>query len=92
MNPDNYKKMGFDHSIINVSISMKPSLKFFKIVKNIGEIIDYLEIIISDTGEAVVLLPLFPKENYFGIWIYSEQIINRQLQTYNELFKIAQKA
>ena len=47
---------------------------------------------ISDNGEAVVLLPLFPHETYFGIWIHSKQIIERQLVAYNELFKIAKKA
>jgi hypothetical protein len=92
MKPEHFQKLGFEHFSVDIPISMKPDLKFFKIVKQIGSLIDFLGVIISDNGEAVVLLPLFPHETYFGIWIHSKQIIERQLVAYNELFKIAKKA
>ncbi|NHK31303.1 MAG: TrmB family transcriptional regulator [Asgard group archaeon] len=92
MKPEQFQKLGFEHFLVDVPISMKPDLKFFKIIKQIGSLIDFLGVIISDNGEAVVLLPLFPHESYFGIWIHSKQIIERQLVAYNELFKIAKKA
>ncbi|NHJ41397.1 MAG: TrmB family transcriptional regulator [Asgard group archaeon] len=92
MKPKQFQKLGFEHFLIDIPISMKPDLKFFNIVKQIGSIIDFLGVIISDNGEAIVLLPLFPHETYFGIWIHSKQIIERQLIAYNELFKIAKKS
>ncbi|NHJ47381.1 MAG: TrmB family transcriptional regulator [Asgard group archaeon] len=92
MKPELYKDLGFDHYQVDVPISMKPNLRFFNIVKQIGNIIDFLGIMISDNGEVAILLPLFPHETYFGIWIHSKIIINRQLAAYNELFKIAKKA
>ena len=52
-------------------------------------IIDYLGIIISDENESVIILPLFPHETYFGIWISSETIVQKQLEAYDELTKIA---
>lgn len=92
MKTEQYQELGFEHFLVDIPISMKPNIKFFNIVKQIGSVIDFLGIIISDNGEAVVLLPLFPHETYFGIWIHSKQIIERQLVGYNELFKIAKKA
>ncbi|MBD3192006.1 MAG: hypothetical protein GF308_15270 [Candidatus Heimdallarchaeota archaeon] len=87
-----YKELGFDHFLIDLPIKLKSSLKLFSMIKKIVDILDYLGIIISDMGETVVILPLFPHETYFGIWICSQEIINRQLQAYNELQKIASKA
>ncbi len=92
MNPKLYGELGFDHFTVDVPISMKPNLKFVNIIRQIGSIIDYVGIIISDNGESAIILPLFPRETYFGIWIHSKQIINRQLVAYDELFKIAKKA
>jgi sugar-specific transcriptional regulator TrmB len=92
MDPEAFKKLGCDHYQVDVPIALKPNLKFFKIVKQLGAVIDFLGIMISDYGEAVVLLPLFPHETYFGIWIHSKTITDRQLVAYDELFKIAKKA
>ncbi|MHA1213182.1 MAG: TrmB family transcriptional regulator [Candidatus Heimdallarchaeota archaeon] len=91
MEPSDYHALGFDHYTIDLPVNLKPNLKFLNVLKKIGSAIDYLGIIISDTGEAVILLPLFPHEHYFGIWIHSKQIIERQLISYNELFKLAKK-
>ncbi len=91
MKPELYSELGFDHFTVDVPISMKPNLKFVNIIRQIGSIIDYVGIIISDNGESAIILPLFPRETYFGIWIHSKQIINRQLVAYDELFKIAKK-
>ncbi|MHA1743265.1 MAG: TrmB family transcriptional regulator [Candidatus Heimdallarchaeota archaeon] len=87
-----YKELGFEHYVIPLPFNLKPNPKFFKLAKKIGGIIDYLGIIISDSGESVVLLPLFPHETFFGIWVFSEQIIKQQLVAYNELFSLAEKA
>jgi len=86
-----FKDLGVDHFTVDVPIKLTPSLKFYSIMKKLGSIIDYLGIIISDSGESIVILPLFPHETYFGIWICSEQIIAQQLAAYNELFSIASK-
>lgn len=90
--PSFYKELGFNHFLIDSPIKPNSSFKFFSIVKKLVDILDYLGIIISDMGETVVILPLFPHETFFGIWICSQEIINRQLQAYNELQKIASKA
>lgn len=92
VNPSKYKELGFDHHLIELPLSTKPSLKIFNIVKKFVGIIDYIGIIISDAKEAVIILPLFPHETYFGIWICSDQIVVKQLQAYDELFKISKKA
>ncbi|MFW9923166.1 MAG: TrmB family transcriptional regulator [Candidatus Thorarchaeota archaeon] len=87
-NPKEYETLGFSHKLVDVPIQLSPNLKFFNIMKKLISVIDYLGIIISDNGEAVILLPLFPNETYFGIWISSSEIIQRQLVAYNELYKI----
>ena len=89
LKPDNYKKLGFEHHIIEIGSKVTPSLKFLNILKKLLGIIDYLGIIISDENESVIILPLFPHETYFGIWISSETIVQKQLEAYDELTKIA---
>ncbi|MBN1329084.1 MAG: hypothetical protein JXA54_06385 [Candidatus Heimdallarchaeota archaeon] len=91
MKPQLFKDLGIDHYTVDVPLNLNPSLKFFTIIKKLSSILDYLGIIISDSGESIIILPLFPHETYFGIWISSEQIVTRQLAAYNELFKIATK-
>lgn len=89
--PAKFQKLGFSHHEVDVPIKLSPNLKFFSILQGLISVIDYLGIIISDNNESIVLLPLFPHETFFGIWIYSSQIIDRQLKAYNELIKIARK-
>ena len=87
MNPEEYKALGFNlFYSFDLPIKIKPSLEFLRIIKNIGDFIDYLGIIIADHGETIVLLPLFPNDKYFGIWIYNEEIIHRQLEIYDMFF------
>ena len=87
MKTEDYEALGFDSLYsFDLPIKLKPSLEFLRIIKNIGEFIDYLGMIIADHGETVVLLPLFPNDRYFGIWIYNNEIINRQLEIYNMFF------
>ena len=91
LKPDNYKKLGFEHHIIEIGIKTAPSLKFLNILKKLLGIIDYLGIIISDNNESVIILPLFPHETYFGIWVSSKAIVQKQQEGYDELAKIASK-
>jgi len=86
-----YKALGFEHYLVDLPINLKPNLKFYRLAKKISEILDYLGIAISDAGESVILLPLFPHELFFGFWINSKQIVERQLTAYNELFALGQK-
>ncbi|HUT81203.1 MAG TPA: helix-turn-helix domain-containing protein [Candidatus Bathyarchaeia archaeon] len=91
MKPKAFKDLGIDHFTVDVPLNLNPSLKFFNVIRKLGSVLDYLGIIISDSGESVLILPLFPHETYFGIWFSSEQIVRRQLAGYDELFKIATK-
>ncbi|MHA1555642.1 MAG: TrmB family transcriptional regulator [Candidatus Heimdallarchaeota archaeon] len=91
MDPADYIELGFEHFVLDVPTKVKPSLDFIKLLKKLGDAIDYLGILISDHGETLIILPLFPNDRYFGIWIYNKGIINRQLYYYNDLFKLAKK-
>ena len=86
-----FKELGFAHYLVPIP-NVKPDMKLFKVIKSLIDIIDYLGIIISDNGESLIILPLFPNVTIFGIWVHSAQIVERQLNAYNELFKIAKKA
>jgi sugar-specific transcriptional regulator TrmB len=91
-NPKNYQDLGFEHFELELPIKFKPSLDFLKLAKNFVNIIDYLGIIISDTEESCILLPIFPHETYFGIWVYSKEIVTKQKLAYDELHKLSKKA
>lgn len=92
MKPADYRELGFDHFVLDIPTKVKPSLNFINLLKKVGDAIDYLGILISDHGESLIILPLFPNDRYFGMWIYNKDIINRQLYYYNDLFKLAKKA
>jgi len=87
----NYKDLGFEHYELELPIKFKPSLDFLKLAKNFVNIIDYLGIIISDEEESCILLPIFPHETYFGIWVYSNEIVKKQKFAFNELHKLSKK-
>ena len=87
----NYKDLGFEHFELELPIKFKPSLDFLKLAKNFVNIIDYLGIIISDAEESCILLPIFPHETYFGIWVYSNDIVKKQKFAYDELHKLSKK-
>ena len=89
--PENFKKLGFEHYEVDLPLKFSPNLKFFSIIKKLVSIVEYLGIIISDNNETLILLPLFPHESYFGIWVSSPEIVEKQIHAYNEVFKIAHK-
>ena len=89
MDPAVYRELGFNQQqIVDLPIKMKLDVGFLKILKNVGDIVDYLGIMISDHGESLIILPLFPDERYFGIWIYNSEIVSRQLAVYDMFYDL----
>jgi hypothetical protein len=89
--PENFTKFGFDHYELELPVKFKPHMDFLKLAKNFVEIIDYLGIMIADSKESCILLPIFPHETHFGIWVYSKEIVSKQKFAYDELHKLAKK-
>jgi sugar-specific transcriptional regulator TrmB len=89
--PENFTKFGFEHAEIELPVKFKPQIEFLKLAKKFVEITDYLGIMIADTEESCILLPIFPHETHFGIWVYSEEIVKKQRFAFDELHKLAKK-
>jgi sugar-specific transcriptional regulator TrmB len=82
-----YQKFGSQHHEIKLSKGISPPRLISNNLKQILEPIkDFVGIMISDKREAIVLIPLFPQESYFGVWIYSPQIVSRQIDIFEKVY------